>query len=95
MYSPSVGFLVGFRSSIFARKKSLRFVCGLLLWICCILVELVFPRVSIEFPNLGGWLAWGDPALETQAHFLAVAEHRLPLISASWHLVGLGIGLPR
>ena len=33
------------------------------------------PSIGIEFLNLGGWLAEGDLALESQAHFLAVAEH--------------------
>ena len=32
---------------------------------------------SIEFLNVGGWLSRGDLALESKAHFLAVAEHRL------------------
>ena len=32
---------------------------------------------SIEFLNVGGWLSGGDLALESKAHFLAVAEHRL------------------
>ena len=32
---------------------------------------------SIEFLNVGGWLSRGDLALESSAHFLAVAEHRL------------------
>ena len=35
------------------------------------------PGFSIEFPNVGGWLSRGDLALESSAHFLAVAEHRL------------------
>ncbi len=32
---------------------------------------------SIEFLNVGGWLSRGDLALESSAHFLAIAEHRL------------------
>ena len=32
---------------------------------------------SIEFLNVGGWLSRGDLALESKAHFLALAEHRL------------------
>ena len=32
---------------------------------------------SIELLNVGGWLSRGDLALESKAHFLAVAEHRL------------------
>ena len=32
---------------------------------------------SIEFLNVGGWLSRGDSALESTAHSLAIAEHRL------------------
>ena len=32
---------------------------------------------SIEFLNVGGWLSRGYLALESSAHFLAIAEHRL------------------
>ena len=32
---------------------------------------------GIEFLNVGGWLSRGDLALESSAHFLAIAEHRL------------------
>ena len=32
---------------------------------------------SIEFLNVGGWLSRGDLALESTAHFLAIAENRL------------------
>ena len=32
---------------------------------------------SVEFLNVGGWLSGGDLALESTAHFLAIAEHRL------------------
>ena len=35
------------------------------------------PDFSIEFLNVGGWLSRGDLALESSAHFLAIAEHRL------------------
>ena len=35
------------------------------------------PGISVEFLNIDGWLSWGDLALESRAHFLAVAEHRL------------------
>ena len=35
------------------------------------------PGFSIEFLNVGGWLSRADLALESSAHFLAVAEHRL------------------
>ena len=32
---------------------------------------------SVEFLNVGGWLSRGDLTLESNAHFLAIAEHRL------------------
>ena len=35
------------------------------------------PGFSIEFLNVGGWLSRGDLALESSAHFLAIAVHRL------------------
>ena len=35
------------------------------------------PGFSIEFLNVGGWLSRGDLAMESSAHFLAIAEHRL------------------
>ena len=34
-------------------------------------------QLSIEFANVGGWLTFGDLALESCAQFFAVAEHRL------------------
>ena len=34
-------------------------------------------QLSIEFANVGGWLTFGDLALDSCAQFLAVAEHRL------------------
>ena len=34
-------------------------------------------QLSIEFINVGGWLTFGDLALDSCAQFLAVAEHRL------------------
>ena len=40
------------------------------------------PRIGIKFLNVVGWLAEGDLALESQAHFVAVAEHRLVLAGA-------------
>ena len=33
-------------------------------------------QLSIEFINVGGWLTFGDLALDSCAQFLAVAEHR-------------------
>ena len=46
------------------------------------------PSISVEFLDLGGRLAKGDSALESQAHFLAVAEHRL--VPARARNVGFG-----
>ena len=39
--------------------------------------------LSVEFVNVGGLLTHGDLALDTCAHFLAVAEHRL-IPSGAW-----------
>ena len=40
------------------------------------LVRVILP-LSVEFVNVGGWLTYGDLALDSCAQFLAVAEHRL------------------
>ena len=32
-------------------------------------------QLSVEFVNVGGWLTYGDLALDSCAQFLAVAEH--------------------
>ena len=34
-------------------------------------------QLSVEFVKVGGWLTFGDLALDSCAQFLAVAEHRL------------------
>ena len=34
-------------------------------------------QLSVEFVNVGGWLTYGDLAMDSCAQFLAVAEHRL------------------
>ena len=34
-------------------------------------------HLSVEFVNVGGWLTYGDLALDSCAQFLAVAERRL------------------
>ena len=34
-------------------------------------------QLSIEFVDVGGWLTYGDLALDSCAQFLAIAEHRL------------------
>ena len=82
-YSPPVGFLLPFVFSAF--EKSLRFFWGLVLWMLSIgrarhpgpCIPCYPSGFSFEFLNVGGWLSRGDLALESKAHFLAVAEHRL------------------
>ena len=32
--------------------------------------------ISVEFINVGGWLSKSDLALDSQAHFLPITEHR-------------------
>ena len=69
----------------FFSKKSLRFFWGLLLWMLSIgrarhpgPGTSSYPSgFSIEFLIVGGWLSGGDLALESTAHFLAIAEHRV------------------
>ena len=81
--SPTVGFLLPYIFPVF--KRSLRFFLGLILWMLSIGrarhpgpgSSSYPPGFSIEFLNIGGWLSRGDLALESSAHFLAVAEHRL------------------
>ena len=82
-FSPKVGFLLP--HTIFVFKRSLRFFWGLLLWMLSIgrarhpgPCTTSFPSgFGIEFLNVGRWLSRGDLALESTAHFLAIAEHRL------------------
>ena len=82
-YSPLVGFLLPY--TFFISKRSLRLFWGLLIWMLSIGrarhpgpgTSSYPPGFSIEFLNVGGWLSSGDLALESSAHFLAVAEHRL------------------
>ena len=82
-YSPKVGFLLPYTFPVF--KMSLRFFWGLILWMLSIgrarhpgPCTSSYPSgFSIEFLNVGGWLSRGDLALESTAHFLAIAEHRL------------------
>ena len=54
-------------------------------------------QLSVEFVNVGGWLTYGDLAMDSCAQFLAVAEHRLIPARArsvghpeSWSSFGLG-----
>ena len=66
-------------------KRSLRFSWCLFIWMLSIGrarhpgpgTSSCPSGFSIEFLNVGGWLSRGDLALESSAHFLAVAEHRL------------------
>ena len=66
-------------------EGTLRFFWGLILWMLSIggarhpgPCTSSYPSgFSIEFLNVGGWLSRGDLALESTAHFLAIAEHRL------------------
>ena len=82
-YSPLVGFLLPYTFLI--SKRSLRLFWGLLVWMLSIGrarhpgpgTSSYPPGFSIEFLNVGGWLSRGDLALESSAHFLAIAEHRL------------------
>ena len=46
-------------------------------------------QLSVEFVNVGGWLTFGDLAMDSCAQFLAVAEHRL--ISLGWAGHQLGV----
>ena len=83
-YSPLfVGFLLPY--TFLPSKRSLRLFWGLLVWMLSIGrarhpgpgTSSYPPGFSIEFLNVGGWLSRGDLALESSAHFLAIAEHRL------------------
>ena len=83
-YSPFlVGFLLPY--TFLPSKRSLRLFWCLLIWMLSIgrarhpgPGTSSYPRgFSIEFLNVGGWLSRGDLALESSAHFLAIAEHRL------------------
>ena len=112
-YSPSVACHT---FGIFAacQKKSLRFFFwGLLPWMLYICRArhpgpgnpLLTPSISIEFLNLRGWLANGDLALESQAHFFwpllnagcapCQSAKCYCTASATWYFVGLGPRVPR
>ena len=79
---PLVGFLLPY--TFLVSNRSLRCFWGLLVWMLSIGrarhpgpgTSSYPPRFSIEFLNVGGWLSRGDLALESSAHFLAVAGHR-------------------
>ena len=51
--------------------------------------DIIPGQLSIEFINVGGWLTFGDLALDSCAQFLAVAEHRL--IPSRARSVGLSL----
>ena len=78
-----VGFLLPY--TFLVSNRSLRSFWGLLVWMLSIgrarhpgPGTSSYPSgFSIEFLNVGGWLSRGDLALESSAHFLAIAEHRL------------------
>ena len=78
-----VGFLLPY--TFLVSNRSLRCFWGLLVWMLSIGrarhpgpgTSLYPAGFSIEFLNVGGWLSRGDLALESSAHFLAIAEHRL------------------
>ena len=82
-YSPIFGFLLPY--AYFVSKRSLRFFWGLIVWMLSIgrarhpgPGTSSYPfGFSIEFLNVGGWLFRSDLALESSAHFLAIAEHCL------------------
>ena len=86
-YSPIVGFLLPY--TFLVSKRSLRFFWGLFIWMLSIGrarhpgpgTSSYPPGFSVEFLNVGGWLSGSDSALESSAHFLAVAEHRLVTIT--------------
>ena len=86
--SPFDGILLP--HTFLVSNKSLRFFWGLLVWMLSVGrarhpgpgTSSYPPGFSIEFLNVGGWLSKGDLALESSAHFLAIAEHRLVLARA-------------
>ena len=79
VFPPFWTFLVG-------KQKDLLFFWGVICWMLHIgrarhpgpgPRNVVPGQLSIEFINVGGWLTFGDLALDSCAQFLAVAEHRL------------------
>ena len=80
---PFVGFLLPY--TFLVSNRSIRCFWGLLVWMLSIGrarhpgpdTSSYPPGFSIEFLNVGCWLSGSDLALESSAHFLAVAEHRL------------------
>ena len=39
--------------------------------------DRILGHLSVKFAKIGGWLTYGDMAMNSCAQFLAVAEHRL------------------
>ena len=74
------------RSVFLVSKRTLYFFWGLVVWMLHIGRArhpgpggrtFIPGQLSIEFANVGGWLTYGDLAMDSCAQFLAVAEHRL------------------
>ena len=79
-FSPLLGRL------FLVSKRTFYFFWGVICWMLHIgrarhpgpgPSNIVPGQLSIEFINVGGWLTFGDLALDSCAQFLAVAEHRL------------------
>ena len=76
---------ISFALYLFSLKQVFTLFWGLLVWMLSIGrarhpgpgTSSYPPGFSIEFLNVGGWLSRGDLVLESSAHFLAIAEHRL------------------
>ena len=67
-------------------KRTLYFFWGVVIWMLHIgrarhpgpgRRPFISSQLSIKFANIGGWLTYGDLAMDSCAQFLAVAEHRL------------------
>ena len=67
-------------------KRTLYFFWGVVVWMLHIgrarhpgpnKKSLILFQLSVHFANIGGWLIYGNLAMDSLAQFLAVAEHRL------------------
>ncbi len=74
------------KSVFLVSKRTLYFFWGMVVWMLHIgrarhpgpgRRTFIPGQLSIEFANIGGWLTYGDLAMDSCAQFLAVAEHRL------------------